>query len=179
MRASELFRVKMRTVKKRSDSLSLSDGYTAEDFGQLLPYFFEHHDRYLSRYQINGKRRKGTRSFVLYANSPLPSVEERLAFMLSYLKLNPLQEQHADLFDMQQKQCYEFVHGLKTILDQALDLVRDYLLKTTAGFQDKLAELSTAPRQPDSPATSIHLLDECYRKGHSRSAGRPKSAGLL
>ena len=82
MRASELCRVKYEQWKKNPIRFVAMTGYTVEQFGQLLPYFKEAHDQYLSRYQINGKRRKGTRSFVLYANSPLPSVEERLAFML-------------------------------------------------------------------------------------------------
>jgi hypothetical protein len=139
-------------------------GYTVERFGELLPYFKEAHDQYLSRYQLNGKRRKGIRRFVLYANSPLPSVEERLAFILSYLKLNPLQEQHADLFDMQQKQCYELVHGLKTILDQALELACAVPAQNNAGLQDKLVEMCAAPTRQDSPATSVHLLQDATER---------------
>ena len=82
-------------------------GYDLCEFNDLLPYFEESHDDYLSRYYINGKPRKGQRDHVIYANSPLPCVEERLAFtayfvhstsILSYLKLNPIQEHHADTF---------------------------------------------------------------------------------
>src|SRR5436305_10777411 len=117
MRTCEFCRVKYEQWKKNPIRFVALTGYTVEQFQQPLPYFKEAHDTYLSRYQMNGKRRKGIRKFVLYANSPLPGMEERLVFILSYLKLNPLQEQHADAFDMQQKQCYEFVHGLNTILD--------------------------------------------------------------
>lgn len=80
-------------------------GYSFEQFDVLLPYFQQAHVAYFNKFQINGKRRTGTRKFVLYANSPLPTVAERLAFILSFLKLNPLQEHHADLFGMEQKQC--------------------------------------------------------------------------
>lgn len=80
-------------------------GYSFEQFDELLPYFQQGHVAYFNKFQINGKRRTGTGKFVLYANSPLPSVAERLAFILSFLKLNPLQEHHADLFGMEQKQC--------------------------------------------------------------------------
>ena len=49
------------------------------------------------QHNLKGKpHKKGFRKFVIYRNSPLPTVEERLVFILSYLKLNPLQEQHAD-----------------------------------------------------------------------------------
>ena len=95
-------------------------GYDLCEFNNLLPYFEVAHDEYLSRYYLNGKPRKGQRSHVIYGNSPLPCVEERLAFILSYLKLNPIQEHHADTFSMTQKQCFEFVHGLHVILQRAL-----------------------------------------------------------
>ena len=95
-------------------------GYDLCEFNDLLPYFEASHDEYLSRYYINGKPRKGQRDHVIYANSPLPCVEERLAFILSYLKLNPIQEHHADTFSMTQKQCNAFVHGLHEILQRAL-----------------------------------------------------------
>jgi hypothetical protein len=96
-------------------------GYDLCEFNDLLPYFVSSHDDYLSRYYINGKPRKGQRAHVIYANSPLPCVEERLAFILSYLKLNPIQEHHADTFSMTQKQCNAFVHVLHEILQRALN----------------------------------------------------------
>jgi hypothetical protein len=143
-------------------------GYQVERFHELLPYFKQAHDQYLSRYQMNGKRRKGARRFVLYANSPLPTVEERLAFILSYLKLNPVQEQHADLFGMQQKQCYEFVHGLKTILDQALELTSAVPAQNNSALSDKLAEMSAAAMEPDNCTTSLHLLHDATERAIPR-----------
>jgi hypothetical protein len=95
-------------------------GYDLCEFIDLLSYFEIAHDAYLSRYTLKGKPRSGQRSHVIYTNSPLPTHAERLAFILSYLKLNPLQEHHADTFSMTQKQCYEFVHGLNVILQRAL-----------------------------------------------------------
>jgi len=95
-------------------------GYDLCEFNKLLPYFEEAHNDYLSRYSLKGKVRSGQRDHVIYANSPLPCIEERLAFILSYLKLNPIQEQHADMFSMTQKQCNEYLHGLNEILKRAL-----------------------------------------------------------
>jgi hypothetical protein len=164
MRTYEFCWVKYEQWLKNPTRFVSMTGYQVERFQQLMPYFKEAHDQYLSRYQMNGKRRKGMRRFVLYANSPLPSVEERLAFILSYLKLNPLQEQHADLFDMQQKQCYEFVHGLKTILDQALELACAVPAQNNSGLQDKLADISDATTQQDSPTTSLHLLHDATER---------------
>jgi hypothetical protein len=115
-------------------------GCSVEVFDKLLPYFEEAHDEYLSKYQLTGERRKGYRRYVMYKNSPLPSMEERLAFILSYLKLNPLQEQHADLFGIEQKQCYQFVHGLRTILDNALEYAGCMPAQTNKELQKRLLE---------------------------------------
>jgi hypothetical protein len=108
--------------QKRPERFIAMTGLTIERFNTLLPYFQAAHNEYLSQYQMNGKRRKGLRRYVMYSNAPLPCMEERLVFILSYLKLNPIQEAHADLFDIEQKQCYELVHALEKILKQALSL---------------------------------------------------------
>jgi len=116
-------------------------GYSIEDFNRLLPYFEEAHDKYLSVYYISGKRRKGYRIYVMYKNAPLPCIAERLAFMLSYLKLNPLQEQHADTFNIEQKQCCEFVHCFQIILDDALEAASCMPAQTNEELQKQLSEL--------------------------------------
>ncbi len=113
-------------------------GYTLEQFDKLLPDFSDMHDEYLSSHYINGKPRNHHRTFVIYANSPLPTIEERLVFILSYLKLNPLQEQHADTFGMDQKPCNEFIHGLKIILDKSFEFSGDMPAQTPAELSAKL-----------------------------------------
>ncbi len=142
-------------------------GYSVEAFQELVPYFEQAHNEYLSRYHLNGKRRSGLRQFVLYANSPLPSVAERLAFILSYCKLNPLQEQHADLFGIEQQQCNVFVHGLQVILDKSLALAQAVPAQTDAQLQTVLA--ASKAHSTDDPV-SKHLLHE----GVEREIPRPQ-----
>jgi hypothetical protein len=172
MRTSDFCRVKYEQWLKNPTRFVAMTGYQVEQFHDLLPCFREAHEEYLSRYQMNGKRRKGLRKFVLYANSPLPTVEERLAFILSYLKLNPLQEQHADLFAMQQKQCNELVHGLQLILDNALALASAVPAQNNAGLQDKLLQMSAAAAQQDDPTAPLHLLHDAAE----RDIPRPQDA---
>jgi hypothetical protein len=117
-------------------------GYTVNEFNRLLPYFKEAHDDYLNRFTLRGNFRSGARAHVIYDNSPLPSHEERLAFILSYIKLNPIQEQHADTFSMTQKQCNEFTHGLYKILQLALEMAK----AVPAGSDEKLQEVLSGER---------------------------------
>jgi hypothetical protein len=97
-------------------------GYTIDAFDALVPYFESAHDEYLCVFDITGKRRKQKLNRVtIYPNSPLPGIKERLLFVLSYKKLNPIQYAHAELFGMTQKDCCYYFHGLSTILDLALE----------------------------------------------------------
>jgi hypothetical protein len=95
-------------------------GFSHEQFIALLPCFEEAHNEHLSRYDMNGKYRNGRRSFVIYQNSPLPTIADRMFFILVYLKNNPLQEYHAACFNMDQKHCNSFIHVLYHILEQCL-----------------------------------------------------------
>jgi hypothetical protein len=113
-------------------------GYSIEDFDALLPVFAQVHDHYFERYQLNGKPRSGQRSFVLYQNAALPTQAERLAFVLSYLKLNPIQQDHADRFNLTQKQVVEFLHGLKPLLDKALEQHKAMPAQTQQALQQQL-----------------------------------------
>jgi hypothetical protein len=95
-------------------------GLSLQQFNELLEYFEEAHNAYFSKYELNGKYRDNRRAFVIYKNSPLPTIEERLFFILIYLKNNPLQEYHAACFDMDLKHCNMFIHRLHHILDRCL-----------------------------------------------------------
>lgn len=127
-------------LKNPSRFLAMT-GYTIEHFDKLLPYFAGSHDAYLSKHHLNGSPRSGSRRYVIYSNSPLLTHAERLVFILSYLKLNPLQEAHADLFLMQQNQCNEFIHCFKIILDKTLSLLSMMPATTDAELQVKLASI--------------------------------------
>jgi hypothetical protein len=119
-------------------------GLSTEDFYALLPYFEDAHDEYLSKYKMNGKPRNGIRRYSMYANAPLPNVAERLAFVLSYNKLNPIQEAHADLFGIEQYQCHEFVHAFNKMLDMALEEAGCMPARTNKELQQVLSNTDKA-----------------------------------
>jgi hypothetical protein len=136
----DLCGMKYKEWQKRPERFIAMTGYTVAEFNTLLPLFKEAHDEYLSKYHLDGKRRKGYRCYVMYRNAPLPGIEERLAFILSYMKLNPIREAHADLFDIEQKQCYESVHGLSPILHTALEYGGSVPACNNAELQELLSE---------------------------------------
>lgn len=115
-------------------------GYTVEQFGQLLPFFVAAHDDYFQRFDLKGKPRSGARAFVFYRNAALPTHTERLVFILSYLKINPLQEDQADRFGLQQKQVNPFIHVLKPVLQTALRIANALPAQTQPQLEQRLAQ---------------------------------------
>jgi len=127
-------------------------GLSLEQFSRLYPYFEEAHNEYLSHYDMNGNFRNHRRSFTIYRNSPLPTIEDRLFFILVYLKNNPLQEYHAACFDMDQKHCNLFIRCLYRILEQCLQDA-DVM---PAGTQKEFDALLKAHRSEDALPILLH-----------------------
>jgi len=116
-------------------------GLSLGQFKELLPFFEEAHNEYFSQYDMNGKFRNNQRSFIIYRNSPLPTVEDRLFFILVYLKNNPLQEYHAACFDIDQKHCNRFIHVLYPILEHCLHAVGVMPAESQKKFSEILGTL--------------------------------------
>lgn len=58
-----------------------------------------------------------------YRNCPLPTLEDKLFFILCYLKTNNLQEVHGALFGMSQPKANLWIHRLLPLVEQALEHV--------------------------------------------------------
>lgn len=135
--------------KDNSKSFRALTGVSHEQFCALLPYFEAAHEDYLSEYEMTGERRSGKRrSPSIYKNSPLPSIPDRLFFILVYLKNNPLQEYHAACFGMNQKHCNIFIHCLTKILRLSLKAKGLVPAETDKELAERLAELSKEGDKP-------------------------------
>lgn len=95
-------------------------GYNREEFDALLPYFSEcFYDR-METYTVDGKIR-GNRKYVDYENSPLPTIEDKLFFILTYIKTNNLQSVQGILFRISQPKANTWIHCLHPALNLALE----------------------------------------------------------
>ena len=66
---------------KPTKFLSLT-GYTLEEFSALLPHFSTRFLEAVQTKTLDGNKRK-KRSYSSYKNSPLPSIEDKLLFILT------------------------------------------------------------------------------------------------
>ena len=94
-------------------------GYTVGEFQALLPHFEVQFEEYVETHTLDGKSRT-KRQYSAYKNSPLPTIEDKLLFILIYLKQGTTQEMQATLFGMHQPDANVWIHVLHSILNQAL-----------------------------------------------------------
>ena len=107
-----------KLVKSKTNFLSMT-GYTKREFLALLPYFSKRFEAHMEKYTLEGKVRK-RRGYMAYKSSPLPTIEDKLVFILIYLKTNNLQSVQANLFEMHQPEANLWIHLLAPILNSAL-----------------------------------------------------------
>src|SRR5512135_1812591 len=86
---------------------------TVEAFGQLVPSFEEAFQARMNEWRLDGKKRSG-RPYTTYATCPLPTPEDRLLFILVYLKTNVVQVIQGELFGMPQNKAHRNYSGTLT-----------------------------------------------------------------
>jgi len=70
---------------------------TPDEFELLIPPFEEAFQAHMARWRLDGKPRT-SRQFSVYKNCPLPTPEDRLFFLLTYLKTYSFQVVQGRLF---------------------------------------------------------------------------------
>jgi hypothetical protein len=105
-------------VKKNVTQLLSLTGFTVDEFESLLPAFKYEWEEFYSHFTLKGKIRQ--RISYGRKTGKLPLIGDKLLFILSYLKNNPLQEYHGVCFDMTQPQCNDWIHLLSGILVKTL-----------------------------------------------------------
>jgi hypothetical protein len=75
---------------------------TLDEFQQLVPPFETAFHAWMAAWRMDGKPRTARR-FSVYKNCPLPTPEDRLLFILAYLRAYALQVVHGRVFGMVQE----------------------------------------------------------------------------
>src|ERR687888_560247 len=92
---------------------------TLEEFQQLIPSFEAAFHAHMAAWRLDGKPRTA-RQFAVYKNCPLPTPEDRLFFILAYVKTYSLQVVQGRLFGMGQSKAHQWIHILLPVLLAAL-----------------------------------------------------------
>lgn len=115
---------------------------TVEEFEHLVPAFEKAFLAHMQDWTLHGKPRTARR-YTQYANCPLPSPEDRLLFILCYLKQAPTQSFHGAVFGMGQPKANQWIHVLLPALRKALAASGDLPCRTREELDQRLKSIST------------------------------------
>jgi hypothetical protein len=110
---------------------------TLDEFEQLIPPFEAAFQAHMGRWRLDGKPRT-SRQFSVYKNCPLPTPEDRLFFLLTYLKTYSLQVVQGRLFGMGQSKANQWIHVLLPALQVALRTLGDSPARSLSALAQRL-----------------------------------------
>jgi hypothetical protein len=152
---------------------------TLDEFQQLVPPFEAAFHAHMAAWRLDGTPRTA-RQFAVDQNCPLPTPEDRLFFLLTYLKTYSLQVVQGRLFGMGQSKANQWIHVLLPALLAALRTLSDAPTRSLAALAQRLgvaeADAATAltplaeepaPAAAPTAAPASPLLPMTGRNGAS------------
>jgi len=167
--------VRFTEVQARPTEFLDMTSLTLDEFQQLLPPFEAAFQGHMAAWRLDGKPRTA-RQFAVYKTCPLPMSEDRLFFVLTYLKTYSLQVVQGRLFGMGQGKANQWIHVLLPALQVALRSLGDTPARSLTALAQRLgisegdaATVATPPaEEPVSAAASgSPLLPMMGRNGAS------------
>jgi len=135
-----------------------------ETFEEFLFHFEQNWHDYITHYTLEGKPRIRKANGIVCTH--LPATADKLLFILSYLKNNPLQEYHAASYGMTQPQANLLIHLFSDILIKTLKRLNELpeenhlrLIHTLKPYSDVLLD---GTERPIERSQDEELQRECY-----------------
>jgi hypothetical protein len=110
---------------------------TLDEFQLLIPPFEAAFQAHMAAWRLDGKPRTA-RQFSVYKNCPLPTPEDRLLFILAYVKTYSLQVVQGRLFGMGQSKANQWIHVLLPVLLAALRTLGDAPARSLTALAQRL-----------------------------------------
>jgi len=160
----------VRFIELQSRPLEFLDftSVPLDAFQQLVPPFEAAFHARMAAWRMDGKPRTARR-FTVYQTCPLPTPEDRLLFILTYLKTYALQVVHGRLFGMVQGKANQWIHVLLPVLLAALRTLGDAPARSLTALAQRLG-VSEA-----DAATVVVLLEEAPAPVVAGPAAAPAS----
>jgi len=128
---------------------------TLDEFQQLVPPFETAFHARMAAWRMDGKPRTARR-FTVYKNCPLPTPEDRLLFILAYIKTYALQVVQGRLLGMVQGKAHQWIHVLLPALLAALRTLGDAPARSLTALAQRLggsaADAATVVTPLEEPA---------------------------
>jgi len=128
---------------------------TLEEFEALVAPFEAAFQDHMAAWRLDGKPRTARR-FTVYRTCPLATPEDRLFFLLTYLKTYAVQVVQGRLFGMSQSKANQWIHVLLPALLAALRGLGDAPARSLTALAHRLAvsdgPLVVAPLEEPAPS---------------------------
>jgi Helix-turn-helix of DDE superfamily endonuclease len=154
---------------------------TLDEFQQLVPPFEAAFQAHMAAWRLDGKPRTA-RQFAVYKNCPLPTPEDRLFFLLTYLKTYSLQVVQGRLFGMGQSKANQWIHVLLPVLLAALRTLGDAPARSLAALALRLgvaeadAASVVAPLEEEpAPVVAVPAAPLLPMTGRNGASSAPKT----
>src|SRR5437588_10886852 len=135
--APQMASIRFTDVQARPSACLDVTSLTLDEFQQLVPPFETAFQAHLAAWRLDGKPRIARR-FTVYKNCPLPTPEDRLFFILVYLKTYTLQVVQGRLFGMGQSKANQWIHILLPVLLAALRALGDAPARSLTALAQRL-----------------------------------------
>ena len=129
--------VQFTDIKDRPTEFLDVTSLTLDEFQQLLPPFEAAFQAHMAVWRLDGKPRTARR-FTVYQNCPLLTPEDRLLFILAYVKTYSLQVVQGRLFGMGQSKANQWIHVLLPVLLAALRTLGDAPARSLTALAQRL-----------------------------------------
>jgi hypothetical protein len=130
---------------------------TLDEFQRLVPPFEAAFEAHMADWRLDGRPRTARR-YTTYTNCPLPAPEDRLLFILVYLKTYPLQVVQGRLFGMGQSKAHQWIHVLLVVLRATLRTLGDAPTRSVHALAKRLgvaeADVAAMVVPTEEPTTS-------------------------
>jgi len=129
--------VRFTEVQSRPTEFLDLTSVTLDEFEQLVPPFEAAFQAHMAAWRLDGKPRTA-RQFTVYKTCPLPTPQDRLFFVLTYLKTYSLQVVQGRLFGMSQSKANQWIHVLLPVLQAALCTLGDTPARSLTALAQRL-----------------------------------------
>src|SRR5918994_1445014 len=162
--------VRFTEVQSRPTEFLDLTSVTLDEFEQLIPPFEAAFQAHMALWRLDGKPRTARR-YTTDTNCPLPTPEDRLLFILVYLKTYPLQVVQGRLFGIGQSKAHQWIHVLLVVLRTTLRTLGDAPTRSLTELAKRLgiAEAAAAAmvEATGEPAPASPLLGTTGPNGAS------------
>jgi len=137
--------LRYQDIGQKKTSLCALTSLTPTEFTALVPVFEACFLATMQHSTIDGLQRNNRR-YVTYKPSPLPTIEDKLLFILVHMKQHPTQEVQGRLFGMPQSVANNWLQLLRPVLQCALQQLEVLPAQTATVMPDP--DASPADRAP-------------------------------